>query len=176
MRKRPRTIRGLNDQDIRDRTGQVQETLLKSIESYYGKDETRKQIVEKIVKNGGEALRMLAGKDAQALGAKPQSLEGLEAIVRTDGSRPSFLIRNGDVDRASSPLGSWENLLNARAKELRTAIASVGRIDVPGSSVGYMGTGFLIAPNLILTNRHVLQAIANTDSNGNWQLRVRRRL
>src|SRR5262249_45252726 len=40
---------------------------------------------------------------------------------------------------------------------------------IPGSSAGFQGTGFLIAPNLILTNRHVLQVSAREREPGNWQ-------
>lgn len=160
----------LGRDDIRARTEKSREALLKFVESYYGPDERRKEIVERIAREGGEGLRMLADNDAPRLGANPQALEGLEAIIRTDGSRPSFLVRDGGIDRASSPVGGWSDVLTRRDTQLRAAIASVGRLDVPGTALGYQGTGFLVAPNLILTNRHVLQVIASPRDDGSWQL------
>ena len=159
-----------NEASIRERTEQSREALLKLVEEYYGKDDDRKELVHRIVREGGEALRMLAGNDGRALGANPPALEGLEAIVRTDGSRPSFLIRDGEVDRASSPIGSWGDALSVSDAQLRKAIASVGRIDVPGSSVGFQGTGLLVGPDLIITNRHVLQVIGQEQPDGSWRL------
>jgi endonuclease G len=125
------------------------------------------EVAEKIVQQGGEGLRMLG--DDSALQKRPEAVEGLEAIVRMDGSRPSFMVVNGEIDRDSSPIGGWANRLSSSDAVLRRAIASVGRIDIPGSSAGFQGTGFLIAPDLILTNRHVLQVSAREREPGNWQ-------
>jgi endonuclease G len=79
------------------------------------------------------------------------------------------MIINGDIDVESSPIGGWGDRLAASENNIRKAIASVGRIDVPGVGVGFQGTGFLIAPNLIVTNRHVLQVSAR-ERNGEWKL------
>ncbi len=42
-------------------------------------------------------------------------------------------------------------------------------MDTPAQFSEYQGTGFLIAPNLILTNRHVLQMVARPTADG-WKL------
>jgi hypothetical protein len=54
---------------------------------------------------------------------------------------------------------------------LRDAISCVGRIDISSAVHGFEGTGFLIQDNLIATNRHVLQAVARRESDGNWTLK-----
>jgi hypothetical protein len=155
-------------ESVAERTESTKDALMRIVKDYLNNDRRAIEIANKIVAEGGEALRMLDANDENALRRKPELFNGLEAIVRTDGSRPSFLIRNGDVDRNSSPIGSWADLLDRSAERLRTAITCVGRIDVPGTSSGFMGTGFLIQENLILTNRHVLQVSARLY-NGVWR-------
>ena len=153
---------------IQDRVNQSQETLLKLLEKYFGPDPNRKAQVEELVRQGGEGLRMLANLDGERLGSNQAAADGLEAIVRTDGSRPSFLINQGEIDFASSPVGDWAGPLKDRADALRKAVSCVGRIDTPNGS--YQGTGFLVGPDVILTNRHVLQLIAAQQTDGSWKL------
>jgi endonuclease G, mitochondrial len=161
----------LSPDDIEDRVEQSRETLLKLLEDYFGADPGREALVDRLLREGGEGLRMLADDDGDALGANPAAQAGLEAIVRTDGSRPSFLVKDGDIDLKSSPVGSWGARLTGRMAALRTAVAAVGRIDTPGVGGGYQGTGFLVGPDVVLTNRHVLQLIAEEGAGGAWQLR-----
>ena len=47
--------------------------------------------------------------------------------------------------------------------------ASVGRVDVPVRP-WFAGTCFVVAEGLVVTNRHVLEAIATQDSAGGWTL------
>ncbi len=155
-------------ESVQDRVESTEDTLKRIVKDYLGNDPHLLEVAKKIVSQGGEALRILDQNDEDALRRRPELLSGLEAIVRTDGSRPSFLIREGDVDRKSSPLGSWEGLLDRSAERIRGAIGCVGRIDIPGSNAGFMGTGFLIQENLIITNRHVLQVSARF-MNGTWK-------
>jgi len=155
-------------ESVQQRTESTQDALLRIVKDYLNNDPHLVDVAKKIVAEGGEALRMLEADDQNALRRRPELIGGLEAIVRTDGSRPSFLICKGEIDRNSSPVGSWASLLDRSADRLHHAIACVGRIDVPGSSVGFMGTGFLIQEDLILTNRHVLQVSARLY-NGTWK-------
>lgn len=160
----PETVGG----DAADaRADRTYESLRKIIEKYLGNNAQSLELAKKIAQQGGEGLRMLGDDDA--LQKRPEALEGLEAIVRMDGSRPSFMVVNGEIDRESSPVGGWADRLSQSDAALRGAIACVGRIDVPGSSAGFQGTGFLIAPNLIVTNRHVLQVSAREREPGRWQ-------
>src|SRR5260370_2164104 len=127
------------------------------------------EIVDKIVSQGRDSLEVLRveGNDVR----DPEFVTaGLEVIVSTDGSRPSFIVRDGTVDLSTSPVGGWGDQITASIASglLTDALACVGRIDFPGSPQGFSGTGFLIHEKLITTNRHVLQAIAQPDGSGAW--------
>lgn len=97
-------------------------------------------------------------------GAEQPTVEhftALETIVAFDGTRPSFLFRDGEVDFASSFSSSpWKTTLSPAKADLERCAACVGRIEVGGSGIG---TAFLVAPTLALTNRHVAQAIGRLD-------------
>lgn len=92
----------------------------------------------------------------------PAQFAALQILIRL--ARPSILSRRGALDpyptapNAQSPLDAervarWE-VFRAAARPL---LFSVGRIDVHGKR---FGTGFLAAPGLLLTNRHVLDQIS----------------
>jgi hypothetical protein len=79
---------------------------------------------------------------------------GLEAIVRLK-DRPAFPVIGGKItiDPIRDP--QWAGQLPLF--DVTNFAASVGRVDVAGS---HMGTGSVVAPGVILTNRHVLEGIA----------------
>jgi len=156
---------------VEDRLSSTEAELHRIVAEEFGDAQELHDVIKEIVRRGDRALEILGGEDEQRLQAEPELVQTLEVIVRTDGSRPSFLIRGGDVVRTSSPIGSWEAKLDSSGDRLREAIACVGRIDVPELSAGFAGTGFLIHPNLILTNRHVLEVSAKTGANGTWTFR-----
>jgi endonuclease G len=133
-------------------------------------DKRHKGLLDQIMRDAPEALQRIANNDLAGMTNPQRVVDIAEVIARTDGSRPSFLIRNGTPDLATSPIGTWGDVLAQAGQGLASAIASVGRIDVPGAPLGFMGTGFLVAPDLIVTNRHVLQAIATESSPGTWVL------
>ena len=75
----------------------------------------------------------------------------LEAIV-LPGKRPVLDIIEGDF---SPPPPGWEWLADYR-QIVRTALPSIGRIDIPDlQTAPYGGTGFFIGDGLLMTNRHV---------------------
>ncbi|WP_020604216.1 trypsin-like serine peptidase [Spirosoma spitsbergense] len=158
----------LTDPAIRDRLDQTTADWNQIIKQHLGDKPKLHRIVKQIVTNADEALRVVRDNDVERIRKKPQILEHLESIVRTDGSRPSFMIRQGRVDKSTSPLGDWEASLDASVDLLTNAIACVGRINLPSLAGGFAGTGFLIHPNLILTNRHVLQLIARQQTPASW--------
>lgn len=161
----------LSDSAIKDRLSDTRADLRRIIKEYLGDSNELYEIAEQIFKEGGEALRVLRGEDEAGLVARGDVLGGLEAIVRTDGSRPSFMVRNGEVDLATSPAGSWSDSIMTSREPLAGALECVGRIDVPGSTQGFEGTGFLIHENLVITNRHVLQAAADWQEDGTYKLK-----
>ncbi|MFO1168589.1 MAG: hypothetical protein U1E19_10825 [Rhodoblastus sp.] len=128
------------------------------------------EIADKIAKDGTISLAAYHSGDDDAL-MDPGNLVNLETIVRTDGTRPSFMIRDGVPDLATSPAGDWTGAIEADNLDFRAALACVGRIDDPSHVQGFRGTGTLVAPNLVLTNRHVAQGIAVQAGNGAWTLK-----
>jgi serine protease len=94
---------------------------------------------------------------------------GLEAVILTNGERPSLFIRDGFVDTNASDIGDWGLRFIRFQDEIRKVTASVGRIDVPVRP-WFAGTCFVAAEGLVVTNRHVLEAIATQDAAGAWTL------
>ena len=160
----------LSDAGIRERVSATKAELYRIIKEHLGGSPDLYEIADKIASDGPDALKALGAGDERAFQDKPELEAGLEAIVRTDGSRPTFMVRKGEPDRTTSPLGDWGGYLDDSSDMLRDALACVGRIDAPGLRLGWEGTGFLIQRDLILTNRHVLQGIASQDGEGNWTL------
>ncbi|MBA4282080.1 MAG: hypothetical protein C0437_22265, partial [Ralstonia sp.] len=112
-----------------------------------------------LLTHGESALKQLAlGSASGRLSA--DHLGSLEAIVIADGSRPSFLLRNGGRFDPEHPfLATWKDDMLAFAPELRRLAGAVGRIQpANGNAANYFGTGTLIDRNkgLVLTNFHVV--------------------
>jgi hypothetical protein len=95
---------------------------------------------------------------------------GLEAVILTNGERPSLFVRNGFVDLNAADIGDWDQDLGHFQNEIRKVIMSVGRIDVPVKP-WFAGTCIVIAEGLVVTNRHVLEEIATQDAAGAWTLK-----
>ncbi|WP_327753979.1 serine protease (plasmid) [Sphingobium sp. SJ10-10] len=94
----------------------------------------------------------------------PDELQGLESIVVTVG-RPALLIRS---DRFDLPPPTWQ-VLEAYRDAIQANFASVGRIELAGHpSLSWVGTGFMVAPGVLATNRHVIQEFAQQRSPGHW--------
>ena len=152
---------------ISDRLGTTGQELHEVVRNYLDDASDLHDLVDEIVKQGGTALSVVAEDDHKRFVRDDSIQAGLEVIVRTDGSRPSFMVRNRTVDLSTSPVGSWEDEIKLSRSLLDPALACVGRIDLPDYTHG-VGTGFLIQDDLILTNRHVLQVIAAEVQPGTW--------
>jgi PLD-like domain/Trypsin-like peptidase domain len=84
--------------------------------------------------------------------------------------RPVYEIARGRVVLPTAPEEDdlWPNRLTPSADKLAQAISCVGRINMknhPGA-MPYAGTGWLIAPNVIVTNRHVGRVFAQSEGRG----------
>lgn len=79
---------------------------------------------------------------------------GLEAIIIPD-RRPVMPLQGGTYS-ATHKLWLHLNDEPVRARLTRAA-KSIGRIEVKGSEYSYGGTGFVVGPGLIMTNRHVAE-------------------
>lgn len=86
----------------------------------------------------------------------------MEAVIRTDGTRPTLLVRDGSVDPDHPLAGDWAATFAETRDRLRPHIGSVGRIEPTNATArNYFGTGWVVdaGNGLVLTNLHVLEAI-----------------
>ncbi len=83
-----------------------------------------------------------------------------EAIIIPD-KRPAVSIVNGDFT-VDHPMWARFSTNGALHESLKRALQSVGRIElVPGNpSAPFVGTGFVVGKNLLMTNRHVAKLFA----------------
>jgi hypothetical protein len=95
---------------------------------------------------------------------------GLEAVILTGGERPSLLVKGGFIDLEAADIGEWVGQLGHMQTEIRKVISSVGRINIP-QDPGFAGSCFAIAEGIVLTNRHVLEEIADWTEPDAWKLR-----
>src|SRR6185437_4643207 len=121
----------LSDSAIDARLNATKAQLYDIIKKHLGDKSDLYEIANKIVADGGEALRVLRSEDDEGLNARGDVIDSLEAIIRTDGSRPSFMICDGVVDLTTSPVGTWADDIKLSMDLLRDAFNCVGRIDVP---------------------------------------------
>ena len=141
------------------------------VDQYFDGDAELKRVACELAAAGEEGLQLLQAGDKRTLAHRPDLVSGLEAIVMADGSRPSFLVRNGAVDLQSCPADSWAETIALSGDLLAEALPAAGRINCPDAPQGFAGSGFLVAPGVVMTNRHVLQMIADPTGDGSWQFR-----
>ncbi|MDQ0304499.1 S8 family peptidase [Ancylobacter polymorphus] len=113
--------------------------------------------------HGVLGLKKLPDPDALL---EPSEVSALEAVVKTDGSRPSLIVRGNAITETHPLIGGWrERLVEARAR-IGAIAALCGRIQPTGGHASrYSGTGFLVDPKgpWVMSNYHVLRhALANS--------------
>lgn len=90
---------------------------------------------------------------------RPEDL-ALEAIILRLG-RPVLKIRNDDFDTAELGTDTWAERLAQSRPSLLAPILAVGRIELRNHpSFSWIGTGWLVAEDIIVTNRHVAREFA----------------
>ncbi len=82
----------------------------------------------------------------------------IEALVLLHG-RPAIRVRGGAVDPTDPEAGEWGDrfALWQAGPEFCQRLLGVGRID---ADEAHVGTGWVVAKGVIMTNRHVVQAFA----------------
>lgn len=89
---------------------------------------------------------------------------GLEAIVLLFG-RPALLIQDG---RFLAPPADW-TILESHREAIEKTLRSVGRVEVQGHpNLEWVGTGSLVARDILMTNRHVAVEFTSPRGNGKW--------
>jgi len=93
-------------------------------------------------------------------------MEGLEAIILLRG-RPALFIQGGSFFGVPN---NWA-ILNDERRSIERNIPSVGRIEYAGAlKSDWAGTGFVVAPDVLMTNRHVVAEFKTEEAGGKWQL------
>jgi endonuclease G, mitochondrial len=109
-----------------------------------------------------------AGLEAMESPLAAEDNIGLESIVLRR-TRPVLTIRDNDtkldfIDKADSEI--WLARLTKAKPFLDSAIRAVGRIDLQGARLDWVGTGWLVADNILVTNRHVAREFATRKGDG----------
>jgi V8-like Glu-specific endopeptidase len=92
-----------------------------------------------------------------------KELFAAEAVIALYG-RPALLVQDDDF---GMPPSSWA-MLAFKREEIKSVLPSVGRIEFTIPGLGHIGTGFLVGPELIMTNRHVVKVFAR-HVDGVWK-------
>jgi V8-like Glu-specific endopeptidase len=125
-------------------------------------DDTSVEVAE----HGVEAMRKMQveGPDAEFT---PEEVLGLEAIILIEG-RPPILIQDG---RFFPPPSQWAHLEGYRTS-IEPTFRSVGRVEATGlPGLPFVGTGFLVADDVVMTNRHVAEVFSNQGAGGEWSFK-----
>jgi hypothetical protein len=119
----------------------------------------------RILEAGGRALSKIR-KGGKKANLTPVETRGLEAIILLVG-RPALLIQDG---KFFPPPEGWETLETVR-QQIQEVLPRVGRIEVTGHPDGldWIGTGFLVAEDVIMTNRHVAKEFCRPTTSTKWQ-------
>ena len=104
----------------------------------------------------------------------PPSPEMLEHAIELESialrrERPVLSIRDDQaelvfIDPADSEI--WQARLTRATPFLDAAIRAVGRIELSGGRLDWVGTGWLVAENILVTNRHVANEFAFRKGQG----------
>ena len=100
------------------------------------------------------ALRKVEQNEA----LQPSEANYLEAIILPK-ERPVVFVQKGTFS-ITDPLWSHLSQTDNRTR-LEAAIPAIGRVELPNNpSIPYGGTGFVVGPGLMMTNRHVAEIFA----------------
>jgi V8-like Glu-specific endopeptidase len=117
----------------------------------------------RVVEAGKRGLRKVRQK-GEGTDLAPDEVVGMEAIILLVG-RPAILIQDGKFFPPPEP---WQ-VLEEHRKAIQETFRSVGRIEVRGHpTLEWVGTGFLAAPGVVMTNRHVAQEFCRDSGKGRW--------
>ncbi|MBJ3778434.1 DNA/RNA non-specific endonuclease [Acuticoccus mangrovi] len=91
------------------------------------------------------------------------NLTPAEAIIVRFGY-PPLLVQNGTYVKPALPV--WSRRLDPHRAAIDRAIAGVGRVEVSGFPYGnWLGTGWMIDEDIVVTNRHVVKDLAARRGN-----------
>jgi endonuclease G, mitochondrial len=138
----------------------ITEAALESIGDSAGRGETLDRLVARSVGRSAEseasALCKLANGDFDDV--TPEEQLQLEAIVEEEGRQVSFILDDIFED-LPAPWIHFNDPAGPIRQKILDAIPLIGRVEIAPSSSGgapqHLGTGFIVGPDLMMTNRHV---------------------
>jgi endonuclease G len=87
-----------------------------------------------------------------------------ETIVMRTGRPVLAILRNQAELTFTDPDSMvWKSRLESAASALVNGARAVGRIEVEGHNLAWLGTGWLVAPDVVVTNRHVAAEFGRQD-------------
>ncbi len=103
-----------------------------------------------------EALRKIENGDFDLL--TPREQLGLEAIVEEE-TRPVAFIKGNRFQTLPAPWTHYNS--GAIRQTIEASTPAIGRVELPATFLGdrprHLGTGLIVGPNLMMTNRHVAE-------------------
>jgi hypothetical protein len=106
----------------------------------------------------------IAGETKKASEGLPPLKAGLLEALIDHANHPAIKIIDGSFEIPR--LDYWKDRLEPYRATINTAIKSVGRVELRDHHQGfdYVGTGWLVTDDIIVTNRHVAQIFAFQES------------
>jgi endonuclease G, mitochondrial len=122
------------------------------------------KLAEEVADNSIQYEFAVAEKSPEAI-EREMELESI--VMRT--TRPILTINKNEtklnfIDHADSEI--WGERIKKAKPLLEDAIRAVGRIDLKGGQLSWVGTGWLVAENILITNRHVAREFAVRKGDG----------
>ncbi|WP_013323510.1 trypsin-like serine peptidase [Gloeothece verrucosa] len=145
-------------QDILDGTSKI--NLADEVEKVL-KDETVKKYLQDLINNPDINLNDLLPPSEKKTPEEELKIN-LEAIILT-ANRTPILIEDDTFKEAVDPL--WKDPLENARKHIEFAIKASGRVQYSFSDRFItIGTAWLVTSDIVITNRHVADELANRDS------------
>jgi S1-C subfamily serine protease len=96
----------------------------------------------------------------------PGENPGLEAIIERF-TRPVYLVQQSSFTKPADSFPNSEEIhaqLAAAKAALEDRIPSVGRIELRNHRLDWVGTGWMVTPDIMITNRHVAAEFARSEN------------
>jgi endonuclease G len=126
---------------------------LESLSTSEGSDSSMDSLMIPDLELRSSALRKLEDGDFDNI--TPREQQYLEAVVEEEG-RPVVCVIDNRFDALSEP---WAQLNEGPVcSRINSAMPAIGRIENISRGIPqHIGTGFIVGPNLMMTNRHVAE-------------------
>ena len=120
------------------------------------------------LEGGLDRARLMDKVERMSEGVWAAGDPGFEAIIERF-ARPVMLIQDGDFKPPGDNFPDStivRSRLEAGRAGLKAVIPSIGRIDLRNHRMDWIGTGWIVGPGLVVTNRHVVQEFGAADGAG----------